>query len=88
MAGFHIPGDPYYPNQGNGGWIEEDPEEDPDEIEVEVEEEFEVDEEVEEEPIEEEEEVTDGTDSEPKVINPPAPRPPEVGISYQGPIPI
>ena len=27
MAGFHLPGDPYYPNQGNGGWIEEDPEE-------------------------------------------------------------
>ena len=27
MAGFHLPGDPYFPNQGNGGWIEEDPEE-------------------------------------------------------------
>ena len=32
MAGFHIPGDPYYPNQGNGGWIKEDPKEDPEEI--------------------------------------------------------
>ena len=39
MAGFHLPGDPYYPNQGNGGWIEEDPEEDPEEIEEKVEEE-------------------------------------------------
>ena len=27
MAGFHLPGDPYYPNQDNGGWIENDPEE-------------------------------------------------------------
>ena len=86
MAGFHLPGDPYYPNQGNGVWIEEDPEEDPEEIE----EEFKVDEEVEEEeePIEEEEEVTDGTDSEPEIINPPVPRPPEVRMGYQGPIPI
>ncbi|XP_042755627.1 uncharacterized protein LOC122196596 [Lactuca sativa] len=39
MAGFHIPGDPYFPNQGNARWIddepeqqiEEDPEEDPEE---------------------------------------------------------
>ncbi|KAL7608232.1 hypothetical protein Lser_V15G12309 [Lactuca serriola] len=86
MAGFHIPGDPYYPNQGNGGWIEKDTEE----FEVEVGEEYEVDEEVEEEeePIEEEEEVTDGTDSEPEVINPPAPRSPEVRMGYQPPIPI
>ena len=22
MAGFHLPGDPYFLNQGNGGWIE------------------------------------------------------------------
>lgn len=29
MAGFHLPGDPYFPNQGNRGWIQEDPEEDP-----------------------------------------------------------
>ena len=34
MAGFHHPGDPYYPNQGNGGWIEEDPEEDEEPIEL------------------------------------------------------
>ena len=32
MAGFHMPRDPYFPNQGNGSWIEEDPEEDPEEI--------------------------------------------------------
>ena len=35
MAGFHPPGDPYYPNQGNGGWVEEDPEEDEEPIELE-----------------------------------------------------
>ena len=29
MAGFYLPGDPYFPNQGNGEWIEEDPEEGP-----------------------------------------------------------
>ena len=29
MAGFHHPGDPYYPNQGNEGWIVDDPEEEP-----------------------------------------------------------
>ena len=35
MAGFHPQGDPYYPNQGNGGWVEEDPEEDEEPIELE-----------------------------------------------------
>ena len=35
MAGFYPPGDPYYPNQGNGGWVEEDPEEDEEPIELE-----------------------------------------------------
>lgn len=29
MELFHILGDPYFLNQGNGGWIEEDLEEDP-----------------------------------------------------------
>ena len=38
--------------------------------------------------MEEEEEVTDGADSEPKVINPPTPRSSEVRMGYQGPIPI
>ena len=28
MAGFHHPDDPYYPNQGNGGWLDEEPEDD------------------------------------------------------------
>ena len=27
MAEFHLPGDPYFPNQGNGGWIEDEPKE-------------------------------------------------------------
>ena len=31
MAGHHLPGDPYFPNHGNQGWIVEDPEEDPEE---------------------------------------------------------
>ena len=34
MAGFHHPNDPYFPNQGNGGWIEDDPEEDEEPIEL------------------------------------------------------
>ena len=83
MAGFHLPGDPYYPNQGNGGWIEEDPEEDPEEVEEELEvkvgEEFEVDEEV--------EEITSGTDSEPEVIDPPIPHPPESDHISRDPFP-
>ena len=28
MVGFHSPGDPYFPNQGNVGWLEAEPEED------------------------------------------------------------
>mgnify|MGYP001550376926 CR=1 FL=1 len=28
MAGFHIPGDPYFPNEGNDGWFREEPEDD------------------------------------------------------------
>lgn len=32
MAGFHLLGDPYFPNQGNGGWIKEDHDDDPEEI--------------------------------------------------------
>ena len=31
MAGYPPPGDPYFPNQGNNGWIEDDPQEDPEE---------------------------------------------------------
>ncbi|XP_052620971.1 uncharacterized protein LOC122194852 [Lactuca sativa] len=34
MAGFDRPGDPYFPNQGNNGWLEEseeEPEEEPEE---------------------------------------------------------
>ena len=43
MDGFHHPGDPYFPNQGNNGWLEEsdeepeeEPEEDPEEEEEEL----------------------------------------------------
>ena len=28
MARFHLPGDPYFPCQGNGGWLEDEQEED------------------------------------------------------------
>ena len=31
MAGFHHNGDPYFPNQGNNGWLEES-EEEPEEV--------------------------------------------------------
>ena len=50
MAGFHHPGDPYFPSQGNNGWLEEseeEPEEDPEE-------------ESEEEPEEDPEEESEG----------------------------
>ena len=96
MAGFHLPGDPYYPNQGNGSWIEEDPEEDPEEIEEEVEEEPEgvIEEEFEVEVGEEFEvdeeivEVSSGTDSEPEVYDPPIPHSPVIRPDQPGPIPI
>ncbi|XP_023744973.1 uncharacterized protein LOC111893139 [Lactuca sativa] len=78
MARFHLPGDPYFPNQGNADWIVEDPEEDPKEEPMEEEESVDGEE-------EEEEEDSDGTDSEPEVYNPhPAPIPPQ---HYQGPTP-
>ena len=77
MAGFHHPRDPYFPNQGNGGWLE--PEEEPEE-----ESEEEPGEEPEEEPIgvpvepvansdegEDDESDADDSDAESKVINPP-----------------
>ncbi|KAI3708647.1 hypothetical protein L2E82_37958 [Cichorium intybus] len=32
MAGFHLPGDPYFPEEGNGGWLNEEPEEEPEEV--------------------------------------------------------
>ena len=28
MVGFHIPGDPYFPNQGNARWLDGEPEND------------------------------------------------------------
>ena len=35
MAGLHPPGDPYFPNQGNNGWLEESEEEPEDDLEEE-----------------------------------------------------
>ena len=83
MAGSHIPGDPYFPNQGNGGWIEEYPKEEPEEImEKESEEEFE------EEINVEEEEEEDELDAESEVINPPyVARVPAHCVGYNGPTP-
>ena len=46
MAGDPPHGDPYLPDQGNSGWVEDDPEEDPEEHEDEEE----MDEDSEEEP--------------------------------------
>nr|KAJ0192615.1 hypothetical protein LSAT_V11C800407240 [Lactuca sativa] len=76
MAGFHLPGDPYFLNEGNAGWleaepeemIEEDLEEDPEEIdeEEEPEEEDEMEDEEEESEKEEEEE-----EPEEEVFSPP-----------------
>ncbi|KAL7612576.1 hypothetical protein Lser_V15G05628 [Lactuca serriola] len=70
MAGFHLPGDPYFPDQGNASWIEEEAiEEDPEE---------DLEEDPEEEPEEEEEEdddveiemFEDESEEEPEVFNP------------------
>ncbi|XP_052625817.1 uncharacterized protein LOC128132863 [Lactuca sativa] len=77
MAGFHHPGDPYFPNQGNNGWLEEseeEPEEDPEEEseeEPEEESEGELEAEAEGGPAEpvvdqEEEEVEGGLEEEPR----------------------
>ncbi|KAL7582663.1 uncharacterized protein LOC111884510 [Lactuca sativa] len=96
MAGFHHPGDPYFPNRGNGRWIDEDPkedqEEDPEEPVEDPEELAEseaedVEEEVEgdgEEEFEEDEE----SNEESEVINPPyMARVPPYMMGYNGPIP-
>ena len=83
MARCHMPGDPYFPNQGNGGWIEEDPKEDPKEL---MEEEEEPEEDQEEEEVEEETE--EESDAESEVINPPyVARVPAHRLGYQGPMP-
>lgn len=69
MAGFHIPGDPYIPPQGNVGWIVEGPEEDREEImEEDPEDDSEEENDAEEEDKEEDQE---NTDSEPEAYNPP-----------------
>ncbi|XP_023734795.1 uncharacterized protein LOC111882655 [Lactuca sativa] len=92
MEGFHHLGDPYYPNQGNGGWIEEDPEEDPkepmeDPDELAEWEEEDIDEEIEEvdgEEVEEDEE----SDAESGITSPPyMARVPPYRMGYNGPTP-
>ncbi|KAL7614413.1 hypothetical protein Lser_V15G05957 [Lactuca serriola] len=72
MAGFHLLGAPYFPNQGNVGWIVEDQEEDSEEETMEDEEPIEDVEPMEEEESvdSEEEEDLDGTDSEPEKMPP------------------
>ena len=71
MAGFHLPIDPYFPNKGNGGWAEEEPEEiiedDPEEEE------------------EDEEGMEDDSDEEPEVYDPLPTHAP--GRNFQGPTP-
>ena len=73
MAGFHILRDPVFTNQGNGGWIEEDPEEIMEEgRHVEFE--------------EEEEKEEEESDAETEVINPPfIARVPTHRRGYNGP---
>ena len=59
MTGFYLPGDPYFPNLGNGGWIAEETEKDP---EVQME----------EDPKDQVEDVEEeDSDTEYEVINPP-----------------
>ena len=92
MVGFHLPTDPYFPKQGNGGWIEEDLEEDPEEpvenleelVESEEEDIYEEIEEDDKEEIEEDEE----SDAESEVINLPyMERVPPYRWGYNGPTP-
>ncbi|KAL7605378.1 hypothetical protein Lser_V15G18819 [Lactuca serriola] len=73
MAGFHIPGDPYYPNHGNAGWLEHEPENDHpiplDDHEAEG--------------------FSDGSDSELEVNNlPPTDQNPDPRPAFQGPTPL
>ncbi|KAI3499632.1 hypothetical protein L1887_35436 [Cichorium endivia] len=74
MAGFYLPEDPYFPDEGNNGWLEEEPEEDPEEGQEE-------DEEMEEGDSDAESEVSD-----PRFpvrdLHAPRPEP-----SFQGPVP-
>ena len=66
LAGFHLPGDPYFPDNRNGGWLEEDPEEDPDELSEEEEEEGTMEDEGKDEEKEEED-----SEAKSEVDNPP-----------------
>ena len=64
MVGLHLPGDPYFPNQRNAGWLEEEPEEEPEELEFEEED---IDEDIEEDAKSD----RDDSDAESEVIDPP-----------------
>ena len=82
MAGFHLPGDPYFPDQRNGGWLGADPEEDNSVV-------------LEEEDFEEsfkeenEDEMQEDSDSEPEVYNPPqVVQNPNPRQDFQGPTPL
>ena len=76
-----MPGDPYFPKQGNDGWIEQDPKEDPEEIMEE-----DPKEDLEEE--EDEEEIEEDSNAESEVINPPyVARVLAHRQGYQGPTP-
>ena len=73
MVRSHLPGDPYFPNQENGGRIEENPEEDPEEI-IKGDPEDNSEEEPEEEKPKEDidkEEMGEDYGEEPKVYDPP-----------------
>ena len=81
MVGFHHPGDPYFPKQGNGGWLEpvEETEEEPEE---------EREEEPEEEPIGGPSEPVADSDAESDVINAPyMARVPPYRMGPNGPTP-
>ena len=75
MAGFHLPSNPYFPNQGNNGWLEAKPEEN---HEIPLDNDF-------------SEEFPKEDDSEPEVENLPqvAPIPnPNHRLEFQGPTPM
>ena len=80
MAGFHLPRDPYFPSQGNAGWIEEEPEniieEDPEEDPEEENEEYDDD---------DDEGIEEDFEEYPKVYDPLSAHAPR--RDFQGPTP-
>ena len=96
MARFHLLRDPYFPKQGNNGWLEEEPEEEPEE-EHDEEREEEPEMEIEDRPVEPAIDVKeeghnadsdDDSDTESVFINPPYPvRVPGHRMGPSGPTP-